>query len=832
MGSNKLSVQEINSTQWNLSKLGIEVHNLRWWVESACIAVAYFVSSWFAANTIFSTFGPSPVWPGSGLNAGLLIFFGRSRWLGMFCGILLYNLHRNWWKVIIPASGAAIGSTIGTLITVSLVLKFTHTRYPFLKVRHVVTFVLCSIFSGTIFQTITGVSIYALTRRYEGANFITDFILPWWIGDSVGVLIFASLALTWLQPKQKEEMKSYLSWEVLVAFLSIVVVAYFSFYEAQPLEYLLLPPLIWSAFRFGHRLTSLLVMFISMTASIATANRFGIFYKAITEGDSLLLLQIFMGVISIMTLAILAIVDENKQANLNLQRANTDLERRVLDRTIDLQQSEAKALELAAKADSANQAKSTFIANMSHELRSPLNAVIGFSQLMMRTNNLPKEHYANASIINHSGDYLLTLINNILDLSKIEAGRTTLNIQTCDLNHLLDNIEDMLYLKASSAGLQLIVNCDRHVPRYIRTDELKLQQILINLISNAIKFTKEGAIFVTVTKEEISSDLLDNSDSLESNCILNFTVRDTGVGIAPDELSGLFVAFSQAQAGREKQEGTGLGLAISRKFVQLLGGDISVSSEFGEGTTFQFQIQAPIAQRLPEAPPSKNRAIAIAPDQPTYKILVVDDKPVNCQLLVQLLRPMGFDIREANDGQEAIAIWDEWEPHLIWMDMRMPVMDGYEATKYIKSTIKGNATAVIALTASVLEEEKAIVLSSGCDDFVRKPFKEQIIFDTLTKHLGVKYLYEDIPIQFQNQDLAMPTMLTSKNLQTMPKQWLTKLYKSSLEANKDLVLELIAEIPNTETFLERSLSQIVHDFQFEKLIDLLEPLVKEPQEVF
>ncbi|NUN63724.1 response regulator [Pseudanabaena biceps] len=831
MKSNQLSTHKTsNSFQWNLSKLGIEVHNWRWWVQSACIAVAYFVSSWFAANTIFSTFGPSPVWPGAGLNVGLLLVFGRSRWFGAFLGILIYNLHRNWLKVIIPASCASIGSTIGTLITVSLILKFTHTRYPFNRVRHIVVFALCSIFSGTILQTITGVGIYALTKRYEGANFITDFLLPWWVGDSVGVLVFASLVLVWLQPRQREDFNFYFNWEVLTAFFSLVVVAYFSFYEAQPLEYLLLPPLLWSSFRFGARLTTLFVMFVSMTASIATANKFGVFYKAISQGDSLLLLQIFMGVIAITTMAVLAIVAENRQANLNLQKANIDLEQRVLDRTIDLQQSESKALELAATAELANQAKSTFIANMSHELRSPLNAVIGFSQLMMRTNNLPKEHYANASIINRSGDYLLTLINNILDLSKVEAGGTTLNIQTCDLNRLLDDIEDMLYLKASSAGLNLIFKCDRKVPRYIYTDELKLQQILINLISNAIKFTKEGAIFVTVTNEETSSDLLDNSDSPESKCILNFIVRDTGVGITPDELSGLFVAFSQAQAGREKQEGTGLGLAISRKFVQLLGGDISVSSEFGEGTTFQFQIQAKTAQRLPEAPPSKNRAIAIAPDQPTYKILVVDDKPVNCQLLVQLLRPMGFDIREANNGQEAIAIWDEWEPHLIWMDMRMPVMDGYEATKYIKSTVKGNATAVIALTASVLEEEKAIVLSAGCDDFVRKPFKEQIILDTLTKHLGVKYLYEDLPIQFQNQNLAIPTMLTSKNLQAMPKQWLMKLYKSSLEANKDLVLKLIAEIPTSEAILERSLSQIVHDFQFEKLIDLVEPLVKESQE--
>ncbi|MBD2186739.1 hybrid sensor histidine kinase/response regulator [Pseudanabaena mucicola] len=821
MKSNQLSTQETsNSTHWNLSKLGIEVHNLRWWIESGCIAVVYFVSSWFASNTIFSTFGPSPVWPGSGLNVGLLLVFGRSRWLGMFCGILLFNLHRNWLKVLIPALGASIGSTIGTLITVSLILKFAHTRYPFLKVRNVVIFAIFSTFSGTILQTITGVGIYTLTRRYEGANFITNFLLPWWIGDSVGVLVFASLALAWLYPEQRKEITSYFNSEVIAVFVSIVIVACLSFYEAYPLEYLLLPPLLWSAFRFGHRLTTLLVMFVSMVASIATANRYGVFYKAITAGDSLLLLQIFMGVISITTLAILAIVAENRKVNLKLQRANVELEQKVLDRTSDLRQSEAKALELAAKAEAANQAKSTFIANMSHELRSPLNAVIGFSQLMMRNKTLPPEHVENASIINRSGDYLLTLINNILDLSKIEAGKTKLNPKDFDLHKLLDDVEDMLHLQAVNADLNLIVNCDRNIPRYIHTDEVKLRQILINLLGNAIKFTKAGEIYL-----QVNLDKLDSQD-----CVLNFTVRDTGVGIASEDLAELFVSFTQAQAGRDHQEGTGLGLAISQQFVKLMGGDIAVTSELGKGTTFQFDIHAQLGNEVTITDSSKlKRTVALAPDQPTYRILAVDDKPINTKLLTSLLTPIGFDVREASNGKEAIAIWEEWEPHLIWMDMRMPVMDGYEATKYIKSTIKGNATAIIALTASVLEEEKAIVLSTGCDDFIRKPFRTETIFEVMEKHLGVKYLYEEVSVHEQElyRHLNNQNILVPENLKAMPDDWIMRLYKASLEADSNSVLDLIGVIPDKESVLKEYLTNIVRSFQFEKLLDLTEPLVNE-----
>ena len=485
------------------------------------------------------------------------------------------------------------------------------------------------------------------------------------------------------------------------------------------------------------------------------------------------------------------------------------LENRVEQRTAELV-IEKKKVEIA------NQAKSSFIANMSHELRSPLNAVIGFSQLILRTKNLPKEQYEIAGIIQRSGEYLLTLINNILDFSKIEAGKTTLSQKDFDLDQLLDNLEDMLYLRAFDAGLELIFDRGDNLPRYIYTDEIKLRQILLNLLSNAIKFTQKGEVILSVRYDP---------PLLTENHFLQFTVKDTGKGISQEELSKLFEAFLQTESGKESQEGTGLGLVISRQFVQLMGGDIAVKSELNQGTTFDFSIQIKLGKETQESNKSIQRVLALAPDQPIYKILAVDDKPINCQLLVKLLTPLGFEVKEAANGEEAIAIWEAWEPHLIFMDMRMPVMDGYEATKYIKAQVKGSATAVVVLTASVLEEEKVIVLSAGCDDFIRKPFKENMIFEALTKHLGVTYIYE----QNQEQDHSSleTAKLSTKNFEIMPQQWLRQLSEAALEANTEEVITLIGEISSTEIFLTQSLTKLVRKFEFEQILDLINPFLED-----
>ncbi|MCP4693987.1 MAG: response regulator, partial [Desulfobacterales bacterium] len=420
---------------------------------------------------------------------------------------------------------------------------------------------------------------------------------------------------------------------------------------------------------------------------------------------------------------------------------------------VELRQAKEAALEAQRAAESANHAKSAFLANMSHELRSPLNAILGFARVMDRNRAIPPGEKENLAIIRRSGEHLLTLINDVLDMSKIEAGRTVLNERDMDMLRLLDDVEGMFRLKAEEQGLRLAFECDADVPRYVRTDESKLRQVLVNLLNNALKFTKEGGVTVkieycpsTIEKsgkksgekdKNLQSSIFNSQSSIPGLFKLQFSISDTGPGIAPDEQDSLFEAFIQAETGRKSLEGTGLGLPISRKFIQMMGGDITVESEVGKGAVFRFRIRAELETARPD-----RRVIALAPDQPRYRILIVDDIESNRSLLLELLAPPGFELREAANGEEAVDIRREWEPHLIFMDMRMPVMDGLEAAKRIKGMPHGRAAVIVAVTANAFEEDRAAALSAGCDDFVRKPFREADIFDMMTKHLGARFDYE------------------------------------------------------------------------------------------
>ncbi|MEE3716319.1 ATP-binding protein [Tumidithrix elongata RA019] len=469
-------------------------------------------------------------------------------------------------------------------------------------------------------------------------------------------------------------------------------------------------------------------------------------------------------------------------------------------------------------AESANQAKSSFLANMSHELRTPLNAILGFTQVMQRDLKRDPAFFqqsaaANLQIVQNSGEHLLSLINDVLDMDKIEAGRMEIHLHAFNLYGLLQSLEEMFRLKAQEKDLMLIFERMPTVPQYVETDEAKLRQILINLLGNAVKFTVTGSITLRVSA---------------ANQALTFAVQDTGLGISSEELKQLFLPFYQTSSGRKSQTGTGLGLTISKKFVELLGGTLSVTSMPEQGSVFQFDIPLKMAAPIAlEGIPTYRSVVKLAPDQPTYRILVVEDKWESRTLLVKLLEPMGFDVREAQNGQEAVKIWEDWQPHLIWMDMRMPVMDGYEATQRIRAHVKGQAPAIIALTASALEQEKATILSAGCNDYLRKPFRDDLIFDKIREHLGVQYIYAGDDRTSTPSDRAQSDSNAQilKSMTLLRSSWIKQLYEAATFADAERISQLVAEISDTEPQLAIALLKLVKTFRCDTISDLAEAAI-------
>ncbi len=482
---------------------------------------------------------------------------------------------------------------------------------------------------------------------------------------------------------------------------------------------------------------------------------------------------------------------QRAQAEAELNTYRQHLEQLVIERTVELEA--AKTL-----AESANRAKSIFLSNMSHELRTPLNAILGFSQLMERDASISKQHKKELQTINHAGQHLLALINDVLEISRIEAGRTIVNNAPFDLNELLAAISDIVRGRADSKDLTFSIAREGNLPRFVCGDEHHLRQVLINLLNNAVKYTDKGNVDLRITS---------------SDDALCFEISDTGAGIGEEDQTKIFQAFYQTENGIAKGEGTGLGLAISQEFVRLMGGgEIKVKSVLGQGSTFSFTLNLPETS-APENLQIQNQVTGVLSPQKTIKILVAEDNVDNRLLITRVLKNVGFDVRVAENGEHAVTIFQLWQPDFIWMDMRMPVMDGYQATQAIRALPEGKNTKIAALTASAFAEDRAAILAAGCDDMLTKPFNENQLFQMMGRLLSLEYLYESTPpatlIETETDEDVDFSLLSIEIRKA--------LHQAAELLDVEAVLAIVAQIKENYPQQASAIETLVSEFRFEQI---------------
>ena len=464
-------------------------------------------------------------------------------------------------------------------------------------------------------------------------------------------------------------------------------------------------------------------------------------------------------------------------------------------------------------ADKANKAKSSFLAHMTHEIRTPLNAILGYSQLLQREDDLQGEYKKQIEIINNSGEHLLTLINGILEMSRIEAGKTEMKIETFDFYKIIEDVKSMFKVKTDTKGLKFSADIDENVPRIIISDLNKIKQVIINIVGNSIKFTREGSISINC-----------RIDPLISNKMI-IHVKDTGVGIPAGDIKKIFGSFEQSKAGRD-EGGTGLGLSISKKFAKLLYGDIEVESELGVGSEFKFTFKFKIGnEEETETRYDTRNVVGIKDSSREIKALIVDDRDTNRDILVRMLSKIGFVTKECDNGASAIEYAVEWKPDMILLDIVMPVMDGKEVIKRLRQLPNGSDYKIIVLTASALEEDKKTVMDLGADTFLRKPFRQNEILEEIKKLTNIEYLFED---KQNNENAPIITNEYLKNeMSDLAEETLRDIKNNILIGDITELKKILISFAQSKLSLSKYLTSLIEEYEFERITKIIDSILEE-----
>jgi signal transduction histidine kinase/DNA-binding NarL/FixJ family response regulator len=465
-------------------------------------------------------------------------------------------------------------------------------------------------------------------------------------------------------------------------------------------------------------------------------------------------------------------------------------------------------------AEQANRAKSVFLANMSHELRTPLNSILGFSSLVRRDPNLSDSQRETLDIIKHSGEHLLSLINDVLEMAKIEAGRQQLEIAVFDLGALVLDVLEIMHLRAEKKGLRLLLDQSSDFPRYIKGDEMRLRQIMLNLVSNAVKFTQEGGVTIRLGTHQ------------NTHHHLIIEIEDSGPGITAQDQARLFQPFVQLETGdgNRQLEGTGLGLALTHEFVHMMGGEITLESVVGKGSLFRVDLPlepADAGEVTKVQTSAQSNIIGLAPNQPTYRILIAEDQQENRLLLHQLVANIGMPTRYVENGKECIRVFQEWRPDLIFMDRGMPVMDGLEATRKIRELPGGDKVKIVAVTASVFKEQRDEILAAGTNQVVRKPYHLEDIYECMAEQLGLKFLYEtDVSGTDAASGMMSNAELVSK-LTALAENLRHELSQALQSLDHDYIVSVIEKIRDIDTALADALERHTDNFDYPAILTAL-----------